>query len=31
MNSITDATPGLSILLSEGDMRLYEINWDELV
>lgn len=31
MNSITDATPGLSILLSEGDMRLYEINWGELV
>lgn len=25
INSITDSTPGLKLLLSEGDMRLYEI------
>lgn len=25
LNSITDSTPGLKLLLSEGDMRLYEI------
>lgn len=30
INSIDDSTPGLNILLSEGDMRLYEIDYDAI-